>query len=66
MPISTVIEKSNGFIDLGGPGDWGTHSKTSHYNTQTTQMKQSELLIMQTPDSLKLGTSSFGGKQSTV
>ena len=33
MPIQAVIEKSNGCIDLGGPGDWGTHSKASHYNT---------------------------------
>jgi len=29
-------------------------------------MKQSELMILQTPDSLKLGTSSFGIKNSTV
>eukprot|EP00347_Sterkiella_histriomuscorum_P005511 403356339 len=40
---------------------------SSNYNTNpNTQMKQSELMLLNTPDSLKLGTSSFGLKNSTV
>ncbi|CDW90122.1 UNKNOWN [Stylonychia lemnae] len=68
----TQVYEKNGCIDLikvdqDFDSRWGSLTKNniSSYNSNT-QMKQSELMILQTPDSQKMGTSSFGIKNSTV